>query len=632
MEGQGAIAQRVQTSNEVNTPNLNYVSIFRNDSDGLYYGKLSNGVIELIGGNSVSGNMSLHIVTYAALTTLIIANGLIKGDFYLISDYATTYNMPNTAVVNTGPIEQLILQASSVNSLNERAISVSFPQDIISYEVVDSTTQGGTTGRIKYRKDTIKNNSTYYDWRVVKFRRWESAPASGQFRIITDNGGAHQDFFTFNNDSGAANCFNNELGPVGNQNPNGLTNSLNNTVINAICENNTFDINCINNTFIGQVVPGFPVPISENTVGKSFFGNSIGFPLIVPAVTFYKNKIGYGFANNIIKSMSFNDIGYDFSGNIIGLAFNSNITSSSFNNSTIGDNCQYNTFGDNVGNGGANIIGNNFQNNFIGDGFISNTIGNNFSNNKIGNNFDSNPSIGDNFTSNVIGDIFESNTIGTNFANNIIANNFTSNTITTGFLENSIGYNFTNNTIGDGFESNKIGVGFSSNANIGNNFKRNQIGDGFSNNTTGVDFADNVIRNRFSRNTIGDTYQQNNIGNDFQSNVIGTTFLYNIIGETAQGNTIGNGMQRNYIQKDFANNTIGLSFLQNNIKDSFANNTIVANFQNNTICNNVPGTDFSLATLVYASYDKEIFQRSDNTFQLKYTNNANAIIYAAIAA
>lgn len=50
MEGQGAQSQRVQSSSEVNVPNLHYAIIFRDNSDGLYYGKLSNGTVELIGG------------------------------------------------------------------------------------------------------------------------------------------------------------------------------------------------------------------------------------------------------------------------------------------------------------------------------------------------------------------------------------------------------------------------------------------------------------------------------------------------------------------------------------------------------------------------------------------------------
>lgn len=53
MEGQGAEAQRVINNTFVNTPADDYAIIFRDDSDGLYYGKLSDGTIEFIGGGGV---------------------------------------------------------------------------------------------------------------------------------------------------------------------------------------------------------------------------------------------------------------------------------------------------------------------------------------------------------------------------------------------------------------------------------------------------------------------------------------------------------------------------------------------------------------------------------------------------
>lgn len=61
MEGQGAQVQRVSSNTEVNSPNVNYVSIFRDNSNGNYYGKLSDGTIELIGGSSVVNDFKQYV-------------------------------------------------------------------------------------------------------------------------------------------------------------------------------------------------------------------------------------------------------------------------------------------------------------------------------------------------------------------------------------------------------------------------------------------------------------------------------------------------------------------------------------------------------------------------------------------
>jgi hypothetical protein len=512
---------------------------------------------------AIPAGMALHPVTYAQLIALIGGTALIQGDFYLLTDFATKYIIPNTIQVNTGVVEPLILQAATIDSLYENAISTLFPKDQITYEVEDSTTAGGDKGRISFRRDTLNNNSTYYDWRNVQFRRWETAPASGQFYIITDNGEAFNDYYTFNNSATASLCFNNIIGPIGKSNPQmiPITNKLNNTVFNCRMQNNTFDSNCINNTIIGQTFPGFPASCSENNVGSAFIGNTIGFPLVIGSPVMFKNTIQYAFVENNIRSFSFNELGYDFSYNTIGLSFSSNSTNQSFTSNIIGDRCERNNFGNYFANNP--IIGDDFKDNLIGINFGSNTIGNLFQNNITGNNFTGNASIGNNFIGNQIGD---------NFANNII-----------------IGDDFFNNIIGDSFQAN---------VSIGNSFQRNHILSNFSANSIDTDFTDNQISNSFTSNTIG----------AFSN--------FNIIGNLFNGNVIGGG---------FINNQIGTSFILN---------IAVANFQNNKICNNFTpaGVDFTLATFVYAAYDKEIFQNSVGVFRLKYTNNLDVILYVAPAA
>ena len=593
-------------------------------------------------------DLGFHSVTYAQLTALIGAATLVQGDFYLLNDFQTRYIIPNTAVPDLGVLEPLILQASAVDKVYENAISTLFPQDEITYEVVDSTTAGGDKGRISFRKDTVNQNSTYYDWRNVKFRRWETAPASGQFTVVSDNGGAFNDYYTFNNSATAAGCKYNSLGPITPFNPKGITDGLNNTVFQCTAMSNSFDINCAQNTF--WALPFFLPPCLFNRVGQNFSGNVIGAGL--GTIIFFKNSIGDNFADNTIGyNFAFNIIGNVFSSNQIGNLFQSNTTFVEFSSNTIGNNFQYNKCGNTFD---FNVINNFCLNNVFGDAFQSNAIADNFNNNEfggfangntiaddfqrnvIGYGFQTNASIAGNFQDNIIGTNFLGNPlIGTNFSGNIIGTNFQINTIGTDFTYNQIGNNFGNNTLDNNFSQNIIAGQFQLNA-IGTNFQQNEIGYGFQNNTIGNTAQENKIGQNAISNVIGDTFQKNVILSVFQTNAIGAACLYNNIADFCQNNTINDDFQANVIQRGFALNTITDIFKDNVIGSNFANNIVnpalhATAFQNNRICNNFTpaGVDFSAATLVYNAYDKEIYQNSAGTFRLRYTDNADVIQYAA---
>jgi hypothetical protein len=162
--------------------------------------------------NTVSGKWEngkdIIDVSYNTLYGLYSSSGLIAGKYYRF-DYQTIHKIPYTTVINTAPIEQLIVQAISSNKLDKVAHSPSFPYDIIYYRIDDTIiniandstyfvthpfgepylnieTQtsnvdtipvpglsGQRTGRIYYREDTIKRLSAPYDFRNVKFRRWK---------------------------------------------------------------------------------------------------------------------------------------------------------------------------------------------------------------------------------------------------------------------------------------------------------------------------------------------------------------------------------------------------------------------------------------------------------------------------
>ena len=145
-----------------------------------------------------AGNLEITDIEWAALVALQASGALVEG-YYRITDYATTGNIPNDA--NTIPtlIEPLIVFALNNISLYHQAWSENFPQDIIHYELNDTSTQGAVVGRIYYRKNTLTNLSAGYDWRRWIFIRWETAVGSGIFTEFTDplGGEAFQYFYTF---------------------------------------------------------------------------------------------------------------------------------------------------------------------------------------------------------------------------------------------------------------------------------------------------------------------------------------------------------------------------------------------------------------------------------------------------
>lgn len=489
------------------------------------------------------GGSGVTSVTYTQLINLAGSNSLVPGSEYLLSDFATREIIPNTADIKQGGIEPLILHAATVSTINENAISTLFPQDIIYYELVDSSTSGGDKGRIYFREDTINRNSTWYDWRVCVFRRWETAPGSGIFTVITNNGGASQDYYTFNNSPSAVNCNDTSIGGL--DALSGKTDGLNNIVFFGKAQINTFGPNCYDCTFTGT---GALLPnVWNNSIGSQFYGNTVG-------ELFYSNNI-----NTLC------------SGNVIADTF-------TFNN--------------------------------IGISFTQNTIGNNFQFN----------SIQDNFSLNTIGLRFQRNEAGSNFNNNTIGNDCIGNTISDLFNVNVVGNNFKDNTIGSNFNNNNP---------IRDNFIGNTISTGFSTNSTGIDFINNVIGSSCVSNVIGDRFQENDVQGNYSGNAVGIDFLYNQIGFGFTGNTILDNFEQNIIKDNFANNNIRSGCILNFIGSNFSNNTIVNNFRKNTICNlfTPTGVDFSLSTFVYADYQKEIFENSANVFRLRYTDNADTIIY-----
>lgn len=114
-------------------------------------------------------------VTYSVLNTLKTAKQLLKGQAYLITDFATTYKIYGTSTDAAGPTEQIVVTATSDSTISPIAYSPSHPEDIIYYSLTDNSVLAPSTGSkgvITYRADIKNNLSTYYDFRSVKWRRW----------------------------------------------------------------------------------------------------------------------------------------------------------------------------------------------------------------------------------------------------------------------------------------------------------------------------------------------------------------------------------------------------------------------------------------------------------------------------
>ena len=360
------------------------------------------------------GSSGVISLTKAALLVLKNTSVLVKGQLYMITDWSA--------------IEQLIVMAANINKLSESAHSNNFENDIIS---VDLSSANPVDWKITYRKDTIKQLSAYYDWRTVKFTRWQTGSNStGLYTSTITTAFGLREFFTFGNHIDFSTPLTSFV-PVADGNGGDNTNiSLAEGSTNTIFGNNSF------NNVIGKNA-------DKNTLGNGTAYNLIGD-------YFRSNTIAEAVWNKIIDYFHDNTLGNLFWRNKIGVEFNNN------------------------------TIGNNFSDNNVGNFFQINTIGNDFTHNVIGNDFFTNTIVSGNFRSNHIGHRFMSNIIGIGFFHNKIGNDFRSNFISSDFRHNDIGNDFISNStsllpLGNNFQRNVIEFGFTLNTGILANFQLNHI-------------------------------------------------------------------------------------------------------------------------------------------------------------
>ena len=84
------------------------------------------------------GNISIQLgggiieVTYAELVNLKNTSSLVKGQNYLLTDYMTTYEQPNTGVMkSSGVSEPLLLTAVREEQVCNVCRSTLYPRDIV---------------------------------------------------------------------------------------------------------------------------------------------------------------------------------------------------------------------------------------------------------------------------------------------------------------------------------------------------------------------------------------------------------------------------------------------------------------------------------------------------------------------
>ena len=549
------------------------------------------------GSGGGGGGMAFTSLTYAALQALIGASGLVQGDYYLINDYETIYDQPDydnagspkpVVTTNTGTVEPLIVQASSVNEIYNNAISSIYPLDVIEYDVNFTATEvmnQPTKGRIVLRTDD-NNNTTNYDHRQVVFKRYETTPASGNYIVVYDNGNASLDTIpTFGTD-----CYSNKIGNF--YTTLDLSNTgfiLSNNIFGNLCHDNTTGADFYNNTFGGNIY-------------SNIFGDLCHDNVIIADA--HENIINNDFFLNIIETRFWN--------NTIGDGFNNNITSPFFRNNEIQTNFQ------------NNILGVQFNSNKIGNNFEYNNTSNYFTSNKIGEYFSINQ-IGDNFGYDSTNSISLGNTIGDNCYFNFIGDNFYSNFIKNSCIGNTFGATVTfNYTIisGAGYLAGEQITDDPSNltfATIVSDTGQSMVVKGFTN----IWIVGMVIEGLSGGTTASldsitvfydptNISYNNDIGNEFKSNSTEGDFNYN---------TIGNS---------FNTNTISTNFQNNNICSNFSANTDIGNnFQFNIFQSPTSSTSYLTATHVYTTYTCIIFTNAAPTQRLSYYDAVDALTITA---
>jgi len=610
--------------------------------------------------------------TYSELSIGSATSNLIRGQFYLMTDFQTCYDQPNydstgspitTGNYKSGTTEQILLLATSTTGFSPTVYSTLYPQDKISYDFTWNTTEvtsGPAKGRITERIDE-RNNRADYDFRAVQFIRYDGWFSeryyAGKVNVVSSTGlvtgttTSFQSLFSvgsvvgiyYPNGGAPISCFmyyeitsivsDTEMYVTGRNiydisnayfsNAVSLVNYMNpfqNNVTGGTNDNSaqyyTFNNNSNYNTYLGSNTNYNTFLLSNNVfLSGNYYDNTFG-----------GNVVGNTFnddmdSNTIGPFCQYNIITNDFDKNTIGPYFRYNIIDCDMDFNEIGSYYQYNMLGDDDAQDfDRNRIGSSFEYNFFtfsnGD-FINNDIGYNFARNIIDSGFANNTIVGGFYDNVIVNNPFENNQIGQTFYGNFIPTDFINNNLVGNFYNNSIYSQFNENVFGENVNTNTFGNP--------NNFSLYL----FTNNNIGGDFATNYFSGNTQFNTIGWGASGNNVDTNFSYNQIGSLFYSNTIandfgfgGGNYRGNIVGNSFTNNIIGEYCYDNTFGDECVFNNLGNNFINNRLSHGF------NNVTTNDFD--SLSYFQNNNFTYGYFNTNLTLSGGTGGNPIFYSDI--
>jgi hypothetical protein len=421
--------------------------------------------------NISNDGVNITGLTWSELASTIFGDGLIEGMLYTITDFRTCYDQPDFDYSGTpitsgnykqGPVEPIIVLATSNNTISSSAYQPAYPKDRIQYDWYWGTTEvtnGAAFGRITERIDQF-NNRTDYDHRNILFKRYKlftirtGQTLNGTIELLSDGtvNGVNTSFTSLT---------------VGDVISIPSTNPSFYEVINIVDET----IMTVSGDTITAIGTGqtFYKAIEETNDTSGYFSfnrTNVKTNDFVEYTTF-GDALNLNYAkNNYIGNYANN---YQNVGSGSFLLSNNVFLEGQYESNKFGDYCYNNTFGTDNSNNiwgdychenvstndiDGNIIGHYFYGNFLNVNFIGNRIGNYFYNNKLlAENSDdfSNNEIGDHFYDNIIYSYFYRNVIDSYFYNNAIGD--FGNLTQFSFFENQIGSQFYNNTISQEFSN-----------------------------------------------------------------------------------------------------------------------------------------------------------------------------------
>lgn len=471
-------------------------------------------------------NGNITTTTYQGILELISSSRLIPGDNYLISDYQTTYWMPNASPPEliSCSVEPLVVTAATTSSLFAEAKSSMYPKDIIYYDVDSNQTYctGSSKGYIYRRIDTKYNNDIGMDFRNVKFRRWQlnitdvwtgsvsyprgyTVVKSGSNELYTSLTGSNLNnalttskWKRFEWDNYQYVGVNPSTWIIGGW---GLTSSL---AVSSSYEDfylfSTTPTKTRNEVNWDKVHNNTLVPVNRTT-GEQFAGRVMSASLdIIKSLSstfFYEGKTTGWMNVWLIEGIKNNKCGGGFHNNVIGCAHD-------------------------------NIFGNNFHDNSIG-------------------------LIAENVCSH---DVKYNSIVGS--MNNIFSGEFEANFMD-GVSYSEFGYGCWANTVANGFFENKVSL--LQGNNIGFNFKGNTaltFFDGIKVNNIGDDFMSNICMDKFSGNNIGNSCKYNIFKAEFFNNTLSNNFIYNTVNVNVSAtNLTGSTILYSAYSKDIVKNQSG---------------------------------------------------------------------------